>query len=340
MVHCRVGRDADAEDAGHGDPGRLAHRGHERQERLFEDRVLQTLRAAGLLLLNDAVDDVRAVADLAVAGGGLGCERAGLQIHQNASDGRGADIDGAAVDGSVLLFRDVQNGQHTVGQRAGDENGEVCFAQRLRELFDRMIGELHVRTAVERVLRKVRETLGVGHGVVERRLVEREDGLHKVVCKVDARGLHILLQLVEDRDLLAGGEVCRLHAALVGGGNVRDHDDDVSRGLRRTAQAPACGVILIGDMAGLYAGDLAGDELHAALAAGAVAVAGCVDGDVGRLCSFENGAAGCGGEFDLLCAVFKLEGDFVHVICSFRITCCTAAGGIRGRAYRRPPAGP
>lgn len=101
MVHRGVGGDADAENARDGDARRFAHRRDQRQKRLFEDRVLQALDAAGLRLLDDAVDDVRAVADLAVAGRGLGRERAGGKVHENAGDGRGADVDGAAVERRV-----------------------------------------------------------------------------------------------------------------------------------------------------------------------------------------------------------------------------------------------
>ena len=177
-----------------------------------------------------------------------------------------------------------------------------------------MVGEPDLRAAVECGLREARKALGVGHGVVERRLVQLDQGLHKVVREVHACGLHVLLQLVEDRDLLAGGQVCRLHAALIGGGDVGDENGDVARGLCRAAEPPAGGVILIGDVAGLHAGHVAGDELHAAFAARAVAVAGRVDGDVGRFRGLQNGAAGRGGEFDLLRTVFELEGDFVHAV--------------------------
>ena len=95
-----------------------------------------------------------------------------------------------------------------------------------------MVGEPDLRAAVECGLREARKALGVGHGVVERRLVQRKNRLHKVVCKVHACGLHVLLQLVEDRDLLAGGQVCRLHAALIGRGDVRDEHGNVSGWLR------------------------------------------------------------------------------------------------------------
>ena len=200
-----------------------------------------------------------------------------------------------------------------------------------------MVGELDLRAAVECGLREARKALGVGHGVVERRLVQLDQGLHEVVREVDAGSLHILLQLVEDRDLLAGGQVGRLHPALVGGGDVGDENGDVARGLCRAAEPPAGGVVFIGDVAGLHAGHVAGDELHAAFAARAVAVAGRVDGDVGRLGSLENGAAGRGGEFDLLCAVFKLEGDFVHAVCvPFRQKCGNRRRRNTRNAFRRP----
>ena len=50
-----------------------------------------------------------------------------------------------------------------------------------------------------------RKTLGVGHGVVERRLVQRQAELGKgIVRKVDPGGLQIGLELFKDLDLLAG----------------------------------------------------------------------------------------------------------------------------------------
>ena len=95
-----------------------------------------------------------------------------------------------------------------------------------------MIGELYFRAAVERVLREALKALGIRHGVVERRLVQRKDRLHKVIREVHACGLHILLKLIENRNLLAGGQVCRLHAALIGRGDVRDEHGNVSGWLR------------------------------------------------------------------------------------------------------------
>ena len=109
------------------------------------------------------------------------------------------------------------------------------------------------------------------------------------------------------------------------------------RRLCRAAQTPARGIVLVGDVTGLHAGDLAGNELDTALAARAVAVAGRVDGDVGRFRGLQNGAAGRGGEFDLLRTVFELEGDFVHAVwVPFRQSVETAAGGIREVHLRRP----
>ena len=314
MVHRRVRGNAHAEHARDGNARRFAHRRDERQQRFLQNRILQPLDAAGLALLDDAVDDIRTVADLTVARRGLRRQRAGLQIHEHARDGRGADIDGAAVERRVLFFGYVHDGQHAVRQRAGDLYLEIGLAQRFCKLFDRVIGEPDLCAAVECVLCEARKPLGVGHGVVERRLVQRKNRLHKVVREVHACGLHVLLQLVEDRDLLAGGQVCRLHAALIGRGDIGDEHGDVPGRLRRAAQTPARGIVLVGDVTGLHAGDLAGNELDAALAARAVAVAGRVDGDVGRFRGLQNGAAGRGGEFDLLRTVFELEGDFVHAV--------------------------
>lgn len=84
MVHGGVAGDGDAEDAVGRDAGGLAHQAHHRTQRLFQDRVLKPLHAARLALLDDAVDDVRAVADLTVAGGRLCGEFAAGHVHQDA----------------------------------------------------------------------------------------------------------------------------------------------------------------------------------------------------------------------------------------------------------------
>ena len=50
-----------------------------------------------------------------------------------------------------------------------------------------------------------RKALGIRHGVVERRLVQRQAELDKgIVRKVDPGGLQIGLELFKDLDLLAG----------------------------------------------------------------------------------------------------------------------------------------
>ena len=116
VVHRRVGGDAHAQNARGLDARRAAHRGHDGHQRLVDDGVLQLFDAAGLRLLDDAVDDVRAVADLAVAGGRLGEQPARREIGQHGGHGRRADVDGAgAHDGTNGLRRAVG----VVGQAAG-----------------------------------------------------------------------------------------------------------------------------------------------------------------------------------------------------------------------------
>ena len=204
MVHGGVAGDGDAEDAVGRDAGGLAHQAHHRAQRLFQDRVLKPLHAAGLALLDDAVDDVRAVADLTVAGGRLCGEFAAGHVHQDAGDGGRADVNGAAVDGRILLRGHVDDQQPVTLTDGGSRHLEVGVAERFGQLMHHVVAQLYRLTAALG-LDGARKTLGVGHGVVERRLVQRQAELDKgIVRKVDPGGLQIGLELFKDLDLLAG----------------------------------------------------------------------------------------------------------------------------------------
>ncbi len=112
----------------------------------LDDRVLKALDAAGLRLLDDAVDDIRAVADLTVAGRGLRQQPSGLQIGQHAGHGRGADVDGAADQRRFIVRRDhIQHMECAVRQRTGDLDAEIARPQRGGQLLHDVVRQLHIR---------------------------------------------------------------------------------------------------------------------------------------------------------------------------------------------------
>ena len=312
VVHRRVAGDAQAHDARGRQLGILAQGLHQRDERLLEDGVLQLLAAAGLALLDDTVDDVRAVADLAVAAGRLGQQAAVLHVEQHGGDRRGADVDAdAAQREGVVLAGHVENGENTVLQLAEDAHGKGVVAQGLRQAAH---GVPRQADGVDAVLRLERagQALVIGHGVVERRFLELKVDGAEAVAEADACTLDAREQLLEDTDLLAAGQVGRLHAAAVGRGDVRHEHHGVGRRVHAARKAPAVCILLVGDMGRLRAGQLAGDELHAALAARAVAGARRIDGDVGLARGVEHALLRGDRDHDGLFIVFKLEGQFKH----------------------------
>ena len=312
VVHRRVAGNAQAHDARGRQLGILTQGLHQRDERLLEDGVLQLLAAAGLALLDDTVDDVRAVADLAVAAGRLGQQAAVLHVKQHGGDRRGADVDAdAAQREGVVLAGHVENGENTVLQLAEDAHGKGVVAQGLRQAAHSVPRQTDGVDAVLR-LERAGQALVIGHGVVERRLLELKIDGAEAVAEADACTLDAREQLLEDTDLLAAGQVGRLHAAAVGRGDVRHEHHGVGRRVHAARQAPAVCILLVGDMGRLRAGQLAGDELHAALAARAVAGARRIDGDVGLARGVEHALLRGDRDHNGLFIVFKLEGQFKH----------------------------
>ena len=96
VVHGGVGTDGQPQNAAGGNPGAGAKIGNNGGEGFFDDGILELLPATGLALLDDAVDDIGTVANLAVAGGAFGENLAAFQIRQHHGDGGGANVDGAA----------------------------------------------------------------------------------------------------------------------------------------------------------------------------------------------------------------------------------------------------
>ena len=101
VVHGGVGTDGQPQNAAGRNLGAGTEVGDDGGEGFFDDGILELLPATGLALLDDAVDDIGTVANLAVAGGALGKNLAAFQIRQHHGDGGGANVDGAAHHGGV-----------------------------------------------------------------------------------------------------------------------------------------------------------------------------------------------------------------------------------------------
>lgn len=139
------------------------------------------------------------------------------------------DVDAdAAQRERVVLAGHVENGENTVLQLAEDAHGKGIVAQSLRQAAH---GVPRQTDGVDAVLRLERagQALVIGHGVVERRLIELKVDGAEAVAEADACTLDAREQLLEDTDLLAAGQVGRLHAAAVGRGDVRHEHHGVGR---------------------------------------------------------------------------------------------------------------
>ena len=269
---------------------------------------------AGTALLDDAVDDVGTEADLTVAGGTLCQDLTGLHVHKDHGDGGGADVDGAANDLGLVGGADVHADELAKTQFALDADMEIVFAQDLCHLHHDGVGDLHL-TVGHLLFDRPDQTLDVGHGVVGAGRSHFHIQCHKVVIKNDAAGLQIILGILKNGDLLGGGQVGGLHAGLVGGGNVGHQHGAVAHHLGVAAEPPARGKFLVGDMTAADGVQFALDELDTALAAGAVAGAGCVDGHIGTAGQFQQIITGVAFN-DNRAAALNLEGYFHRVVLS------------------------
>ena len=129
---------------------------------------------------------------------------------------------------------------------------------------------------------------------------------------MDAAVLQILLAVLENGDLLGARKVRGLHAALVGGCDIRHQHGAVAADLAAAGQTPAGFIFLVGDMAGGDGVHLALNKLHAAFAAGAVAGAGGVNGHIGTAGQLQQVITGVAFDYNGASAL-NLEGYF-HVV--------------------------
>ena len=92
--------------------------------------------------------------------------------------------------------------------------------------------------------------------------------------------MKMVLAIFKNGDLLGAGEVRSLHPGLVSAGDIRDEHHAVSHHLAVAAEAPAGLKFFVCDMAAPDSPQVALQELDPALAAGAVAGTGSVNGHI------------------------------------------------------------
>ena len=313
VVHGGVPGQDHAVDPAGVDAGGAVHGGEHGDDGLLDHRVLEAAASALLTGLDDAVDDVRAVADLPVAAAGLGENFPGLQVHQHTGQGGGAQVQGEARQGRGAVL-----GEHIPDEDAvlvpGDDalDGKGAVPKDPAQVPQDAVGQddaalVHPGSG----LNGPQEALVVGHGVIQGGLAEGEGQEVQVTAEGDARRLQLGAQILKDGDLLRGGEVRHLHAAPVGAGDIGDLDLRVAHHGGQAGQTPPGGVLLLGDVAVDGGVQGPGGQAHPALAAHAVAGTGGVDGHVGLPGHVQELFSGVGVDGYALAAL-KAEGDGKH----------------------------
>ena len=310
VVHGGIRAHTHAQNGRACDPRGLAQIGNDGVQGLLQDGVLKLFPAAGLALLDDTVDDVRAVADLAVAGGALRQNLACGQIGQYHGDRGGADIDGTADDIGVLRGADLHAAEGIAQKFALHAHVEAVFPQNVGQLHHDAEGNLHLLYA-QRFLKRPCQALVVGHGVVQTWLGHGHDHRPELIGKVNAALFQLALAGVKNGDLLWAAQIGGLHPGLVGAGDVRNKHGAVADDLRAAAQAPAFGIFFVGNMAAGVGFQFSLHQLDAALAAGAVAGAGSVDCHIGTASQLQKVIADVAIDGNGL-AAFDLKYDFWH----------------------------
>ena len=286
MVHGGVGTHGQTEDGFCRDAGGFAQVCHDGNQSFLDDGILKLLFAAAPALLDDAVDDVGTVADLAVAGGALGQELAGFQVRQDHGDGGGADVDGTAYDDGVIGCGDFHALEFGFCLAALDADVEIVCAEGGGQLHHDGEGDVDLFDTGGG-LDGPDQTFNVGHGVIQGGCFHGNIDGTVGIFKNDAAFLQLSLAILENGDFLGRAQVSGLHAALVSAGDVGDENGAVAHNFGVAGQTPAGIIFLGGDMAGGDGFNLALNELHAAFAAGAVAGTGGIDGHVGAASQFQ-----------------------------------------------------
>ena len=286
MVHGGVGTHGQPEDAPGIYTGGFAEVTDDGGEGLLDNGVLELLFAPGLALLDDPIDDIRAVADLSVAGGTLGKDLPGCQVRQHHGHRGGADVDGTARDYRIVGGAQLHAPESIHTELALDANPKTVFPEGGGKLYHDRIGNLHGFRSGFR-LNGPGEPLVVRHGVIQGRLVHPKNQSPEAIFESDTAFLKLALAGFKDGDFLGGGKVRGFHPGLVGAGNIGDKYDAVPGDLAAAAEPPARLIFLVRDVPGPEGIQLPGYQLHPAFAAGAVAGAGGVDGNIGPPCQLQ-----------------------------------------------------
>ena len=185
---------------------------------LLDNSVLKPLPPAGLALLDDAVDHIRTVADLTVAGGAFCQQLAGDKVGQHHGNRGGADVDGTAYNLCILWAADLHAAEGIACQLALDADRPLEFPQGRRQLHHHTEGHLHLLDA-EGLLNGPGQPFNVWHGVFQRRLRHGDHHAAEEVGEMDAAGPEAGFGAFKDSNLLGTAEVGGFHSGLVSAGN-------------------------------------------------------------------------------------------------------------------------
>ena len=206
MVHGGVPRQDHPVNAPGVDACGAVHGGQHGDDGLLDDRVLEAFAPAGPAGFDDAVDHVRAIADLAVAAAGLGQDLPGLQIHQHTGQGRGAQIQGKPYQRLLAVLGEHVPDQDAVivpGNHALD--AEPALPQRLAQLPQHPVWQHDGRLGhAGGLLHRPEQAFIVGHGVLQGGLGQIQGQEGQVAAKGDPGLLQLAVQVLKDGNFLRG----------------------------------------------------------------------------------------------------------------------------------------
>lgn len=185
---------------------------------LLDNSVLKPLPPAGLALLDDAVDHIRTVADLTVAGGTFCQQLAGDKVGQHHGNRGGADVDGTAYNLRILWAADLHAAEGIACQFALDADRPLEFPQGCRQFYHDAERYFYLLDA-EGLLNGPGQPFNVWHGVLQRRLRHGDHHAAEGVGEMDAAGPETGFGAFKDSNLLGTAEVGGFHSGLVSAGN-------------------------------------------------------------------------------------------------------------------------
>ena len=315
MVHGGVGTDRKPQNASAADSRSGAEFGQNGIQCFLQDGILKLLFSTGTTLLDDPVDHIGTVADLAVTGGTFCQDFAGFQIGQNHGDGGGADVNGTASQCRVIGGADIHAGKHAVFQNTLHAHTEAVLPQDMGQADhhrERNTDFRRFHPGLDGPL----QPLIVRHGVFQGRIFHPDVQSPEIIVKADTAFPQFLLAILKNGNFFGTAEVRGLHSVPVGAGNIRHEHGAVGTDLAVAAQAPAGFIFFVGDVTAPDGFQLTFNEPDSAFAAGTVAGAGSVDGHIGSSCSLQQIITGVTFHCNRASAL-DLEG-YLHIGSSFR----------------------